>query len=255
MRLLERQPDGELVLHTFAGKDASVPAYVILSHTWAVDNSQEVSFQDIEAGMGSGKAGFKKIKFCADQAELDGLKYFWIDTCCIDKKNAVELSEAINSMFRWYQKAAQCYVYLSDVSVHDERGNYQQSGYTKEQAFRKSRWFTRGWTLQELIAPTLVDFFSVDGERLGSKLTLEATIHDITRIARNALKGDPLSDFSVKERLSWAEHRNTKYEEDEVYSLLGIFDISMPLIYGEGKEKALRRLQDEINRSCKGRWF
>jgi hypothetical protein len=255
MRLLEHKPDGELVLSEFTGKDVPVPAYAILSHTWATDNSEEVSFQDVEAGTGKSKAGYNKIRFCAEQAAADGLRYFWVDTCCIDKKNNTELSEAINSMFRWYQKATRCYVYLSDVSIRDEQQSCQYSCFAWEAAFRRSRWFTRGWTLQELIAPTLLDFFSAEGERLGNKSSLETMVHDITGISRNALKGNPLSDFSVDERMSWAAHRNTKLEEDEIYSLLGIFDTSMPLIYGEGREKASKRLQEEINKSCKGKWI
>lgn len=138
MRLLERKPCGELVFHTFNGTDASIPAYAILSHTWAVDNSQEVSFQDIEAGTGSDKAGYDKIRFCADQAAADGLRYFWIDTCCIDQKNLPEISKAINLMFRWYQNALRCYVYLSDVPTPENEDSCQQLSHGWETAFRKS---------------------------------------------------------------------------------------------------------------------
>lgn len=247
MRLVERRPDGELVLTDHISKD--VPVYAILSHTWHTNNSKEVSFQDMEAGTGKTKAGWHKLDFCAKQAAADGLQYFWIDTCCIDKRNAVELAAAINSMFQWYRKAARCYVFLSDVSKPDDGGNDQSEW---ESAFRESRWFTRGWTLQELIAPTLVDFFSSDGERLGNKLTLETIIYDITGIARNALRGDALSGFSISERMSWAERRHTTIEEDEIYSLLGIFNVSMSLIYGEGRDKASRRLEEEIHKSYKG---
>ena len=130
MRLLERKPDGELVLSEFTGKDVPVPAYAILSHTWATDNNEEVSFQDVEAGTGKSKAGYNKIRFCAEQAAADGLRYFWVDTCCIDKKNNTELSEAINSMFRWYQKATRCYVYLSDVSIRDKQQSCRYSCFT-----------------------------------------------------------------------------------------------------------------------------
>jgi hypothetical protein len=163
IRLLQRKTDGEIVFRETTSGD--VPAYVILSHTWGMD---EVSFQDVEAGTGKDKAGWGKIQFCAKQAAADGLQYFWIDTCCIDKKNAVELSAAINSMFRWYQNAARCYVYLSDVTIQSE-GQDRQPDLTWAATFRESRWFTRGWTLQELIAPRLVDFFSLEGERLGNK--------------------------------------------------------------------------------------
>ena len=156
-------------------------------------------------------------------------------------------------MFRWYQKAARCYVYLTDVSIHDGKETPQQCLFHWEPTFRKSRWFTRGWTLQELLAPTLVDFFSLEGERLGSKLSLEVIIHEITSIPRAALRGGPLDCFSSDERMSWASYRHTKEEEDQIYSLLGIFDVSMPLIYGEGKEKAYKRLQEEIEKIYRGR--
>ena len=188
-----------------------------------------------------------KIQFCADKAAADALRYFWIDTCCIDKKNSAEISKAINSMFRWYEKAARCYVYLTDVSAHDGQETPQRGLLPWEATFRKSRWFTRGWTLQELLAPTMVDFFSFEGERLGSKLTLEDIIHDTTGIPRAALRGDPLDGFSRDERMSWAFHRHTKEEEDHAYSLLGIFDVSMPLVYGEGR----RRLTDDSRKRLK----
>jgi hypothetical protein len=133
MRLLERKPDGDLVLTDYTGKDP--PAYAILSHTWS---KEEVSFPEVEAGTGKDKAGWKKIDFCAKQAGADGLRYIWVDTCCIDKKNAVELSEAINSMFRWYQKAARCYVYLPDVLMQGPEQDGQVNP-AWEAAFRKSR--------------------------------------------------------------------------------------------------------------------
>ncbi|OAP54709.1 hypothetical protein AYL99_11157 [Fonsecaea erecta] len=250
MRLLERKPNGDLAFQEFTRED--VPAYAILSHTWLTDNNEEISFHDVEAGTGKGKAGWKKIEFCADKASADGLRYFWIDTCCIDKRNNTELSKAINSMFRWYQKATRCYAYLTDVSLHDGKETPQLGTFPWEAAFKKSRWFTRGWTLQELLAPPRVDFFSLEGEQLGSKLTLQDLIHDITGIPSAALKGAPLETFSRGERMSWASGRRTKEEEDQAYCLLGIFDVSMPLVYGEGKERAYKRLQDEIDKTYRG---
>ena len=244
MRLLTRDTNGELVLREFDSN--SLPTYAILSHTWDTDNSKEVSFQDLEAGIGKSKAGYGKILFCERQATADGLRYFWIDTCCINKRNDPELSEAINSMFRWYERAARCYVYLSDVSSStDERNGL--TIHTCESAFRQSRWFTRGWTLQELIAPSEVEFFTSDGSRLGDKSSLETIILEVTGIAKRALRGNPLAGFSVEERMSWAANRNTKRDEDGIYSLLGIFEVSMPLVYGEGREKALKRLRKEID--------
>jgi len=243
MRFLERKSDGELSLTEYTDED--VPTYAILSHTWAANNSEEVNFQDLEAGTGKGKAGWKKIEFCADQAAVDGLRYSWVDTCCIDRKNAVELSEAINSMFRWYQKAARCYVYLPDVSVVDHRGNDQRSHLDWEVAFRQSQWFTRGWTLQELIAPAIVQFFSKEGELLGDKESLKQKICEITGIPLDDLSETPLSSFSVEARMQWAARRKTTRKEDGAYCLLGIFDVFIPPIYGEG-EYAFVRLQEAI---------
>ncbi|KAH8704348.1 hypothetical protein GQ44DRAFT_778188 [Phaeosphaeriaceae sp. PMI808] len=248
IRLLQCKPDGEIIFRE--PTSGNVPAYATLSHTWG---KEEVLFQDMEAGADisktMNKAGWRKIEFCAKQAAADGLQYFWVDTCCIDKKNAVELGAAINSMFRWYQNAARCYVYLSDVSKPDTRTDSEKAW---EEDFRTSRWFTRGWTLQELIAPRLVDFFSLEGQRLGSKLTLEAEIHNLTGIAKNALRGDALSNFSIKERRSWAERRNTTIEEDGAYCLIGICSVSMVLNYGEGRNHAFSRLEKEIHSMYKG---
>jgi hypothetical protein len=252
MRLLELKTDCEFSLT----KDLihNIPPYAILSHTWGAD-TDEVSFKDLMDGTGKGKAGYNKIQFCGEQARRHGLQYFWVDTCCIDKSNNTELSEAINSMFRWYHNAAQCYVYLSDVSklAFDAEDKFNQPNWTS--AFRKSKWFTRGWTLQELLASPSIEFFSKEWEQLGNKTSLKRSVHEITGIPAKALEGSLLFEFSVTERMSWAESRQTTREEDGAYSLLGIFDVSMPLIYGEGREKALRRLREEIDKALKGKLF
>ncbi|OCK74803.1 HET-domain-containing protein, partial [Lepidopterella palustris CBS 459.81] len=227
-----------------------IPPYAILSHTWG-DDGTEVTFKSLVDGTGKNKAGYDKIRFCGEQARRDGLQYFWVDTCCIDKSNNAELSEAINSMFRWYRNSAKCYVYLSDVSTEDYDANSQFSQFPWEADFLRSKWFTRGWTLQELIAPASVEFFSLERKLLGTKESLEREIYQRTRISVQVLRGSPLSCFSVEERLSWRAQRETKREEDEAYSLLGIFDISMPLIYGEGRKRAFNRLYEEIDRTLK----
>ncbi|KIW21891.1 uncharacterized protein PV07_12696 [Cladophialophora immunda] len=142
MRLSEHTLSGDLVFRECSADD--VPAYAILSHTSLANNKEELSFQDIEAGTGKSKAGWKKIRFCADKAAADGLRYFWIDTCCVDKKNNTELSKAINSKFRWYQKTARRYMYLSDVSINDGKDTPHPGTFPWEATFEKSRWFTRG---------------------------------------------------------------------------------------------------------------
>jgi hypothetical protein len=243
MRLLKRRADGSFSLTAFT--TSNVPRYAMLSHTWDADN-QEVTYQDITRGAGSSKTGYRKIEFCADQAEEDRLEYFWVDSCCIDKSNSSELTEAINSMYRWYCEAAKCYVYLSDVSTDYQ---HRSSQHPWDQVFSQCRWFQRGWTLQELLAPSSVEFFSRDGQRLGDKGTLESQISQITGIASQALQGTPMSQFSIEERMSWAADRQTTKEEDKAYSLLGIFEVHMPLIYGEGQRNAFRRLREEIDKS------
>ena len=253
MRLLQRNNAGEFVLTKDFVRYNEIPQYAILSHTWREREEEEVTFKDLIDGTGKEKAGYDKIRFCGEQAERDGLRYFWVDTCSIDKSNSVELQEAINSMFRWYQHAAKCYVYLSDVSASKRKACDQSSEFTWESTFRGSRWFTRGWTLQELLAPGSVEFFSREGKLLGNKRTLERQIHEITGISLLALQGTPLSTFGVNERLSWAENRQTTRSEDEAYSLLGIFDIHMPLIYGEGRDNAFKRLREEIDKPSKSR--
>jgi hypothetical protein len=250
MRLLERNSTGQLSLTKDLISDDDIPKYAILSHTWGA-GTEEVTYRDLIDGTGKSKPGYDKIRFCAQQAADDGLQYFWVDTCCIDKSSSAELQEAINSMFRWYQNSAKCYVYLSDVWAKKRKPSDRFSEYSWESAFWGSRWFTRGWTLQELLAPDSVDFFSREGKRLGDKRALERQIHEITRIPITALRGTPLSQFNVEERLLWAESRQTTREEDRAYSLFGIFDIQIPVLYGEGRDKAFKRLREEIDKPLK----
>jgi hypothetical protein len=224
MRLLQLTDDDELILNEFSGHQ--VPPYAILSHTWGQD---EESFADLVNNTARGKPGYRKIRFCALQAQRDGLAYFWVDTCCIDKSSSAELSEAINSMFMWYQNAQKCYVYLSDVSI-EARNSL---------SFQTSRWFTRAWTLQELIAPSSVEFFSADGCRIGDKVSMLSEIHYITDIPISVLEGAALSNFSIDERMSWAKGRYATCEEDWAYSLLGLFGANIPLICGEGRRSSL----------------
>ncbi|KAE9368292.1 HET-domain-containing protein [Stipitochalara longipes BDJ] len=225
-----------LKLHEFVG--SQIPPYAILSHTWG---EEEVSFQDLQSNVSEirEKKGFNKIKQCCRIAAEDGFEYAWVDTCCIDKTSSAELSEAINSMFRWYQQAEVCYAFLADVPSDEDPQ-------TLGSAFRRRRWFTRGWTLQELIAPTHVTFLGSDWEDIGSKLSLLELISGITKIQTEALDGSRgLGLWNAAQKMSWASSRVTTREEDTAYCLMGIFDINMPMLYGEG-EKAFMRLQEEI---------
>jgi hypothetical protein len=303
MRLIDTKT---LALKEFFGNQ--IPPYAILSHTW---HEEEVSFQDwADQSLASQKKGHKKILDVCGLAQKHGHDYMWVDTNCIDKSSSAELTEAINSMFKWYQSAQVCYVYLFDVPspeaaaeaassssssssseddglrvvVHGSEASSEVSSranrrrkrrlkrYPKSQDFswyfRNSRWFTRGWTLQELLAPQDVEFYSNDWSLLGTKESLYSEISSITRIkiqylcrkyvsdpyignsergliARSIQYGVPLRKSSVSERLSWLSNRTTTRLEDMAYCMLGIFELNMPLLYGEGS-KAFMRLQEEI---------
>lgn len=229
----------------------AVPRYAILSHTWA----DEVSFQEMQA-IGAAlnekkrgdiyykyKEGHMKIRKSCKLARSDGFDWIWIDTCCIDKTNSTELSEAINSMFRWYRNAAVCYVYLSTAS--GTQPIYDRDVVPFSSNPPVPRWYSRGWTLQELIAPSDVRFYSRDWRFLGTKKGYATDIVRITGIDVYALDGGNLSRMSVARRMSWLGKRETTRPEDMAYCMLGIFGISMPMMYGEGRN-AFVRLQEEI---------
>lgn len=217
-----------------------LPRYAILSHTWGCE---EVSFQEFcgDHVAIQQREGYKKIKsFCNKAWNSHRLRYGWVDTCSIDKTSSAELSEAINSMYKWYARAFICYAYLSDIfSASPEDPNFDEE-------VALSRWFARGWTLQELLAPKNVIFFNRDWTQLGSKHTLRRTVSIITRIDIDILS-DPsiLFEASIALRMSWAAKRQTTRLEDIAYCLMGLFDVNMPLLYGEG-ERAFIRLQEEI---------
>lgn len=227
-----------------------VPPYAILSHTWG---AEEVTLQQYQDGTATSKAGWRKIvDFCElldtevfprkmnqdEQSHVTitpgrkSVDYAWVDTCCIDKTSSADLSEAINAMFRWYADAEFCVVFLED--------------YLEPSNFAHCRWFTRGWTLQELLAPSHVYFFDFMWRPIGTKQTLLTEIANITKIP-SLLIGGPQAwaHVSVAQKMSWAANRQTTRIEDRAYSLMGIFDVNMPLLYGEG-DKAFIRLQEEI---------
>ncbi|UKZ79887.1 hypothetical protein TrVFT333_007650 [Trichoderma virens FT-333] len=227
--------------------DIYVPEYAILSHTWA---DGEISLQEwADRKNRRFKPGYQKIIWTCEEATRDNLQYVWVDTNCIDKTSSAELSEAINSMFKWYRRARICYAYLEDVP-HMSVPECEDQG----SAFRTAKWFTRGWTLQELIAPPEVKFFSQDWRPIGTKADLALCISEITGIAWTCLlkpkfsKSNPLRGYSVAQRLSWASRRSTTRIEDQAYSLIGLFDITMPLLYGEGHEAFTRFLGEIIGK-------
>jgi hypothetical protein len=244
MRLLQLLHNDDLEFVEYSS-EAKTPKYAILSHTWGEDN-QEITFKDIKAKAGKEKSGYDKLQFCRKQILRDDLRYFWMDTCCIDKSDSTELSRAINSMFRWYENAERCYVFLSDVSSRDCNDASNRDWLPQ---LKRSRWFTRGWTLQELLAPRSVEFFSNEGDFLGNKHSLVQCIHEVTGISVLALKGNSFIQFSTKQKLSWASKRVTKEEEDAAYCLMGLFGIHMPPLYGEKRENAMKRLLAEIQLS------
>lgn len=227
-------------------QECPAKTYAILSHTWGTD-TEELDFDEFKAGRGREKIGFNKIRLCCEQAKSDGIQYAWVDTCCIDKRSSTELSEAINSMFAWYAKSKICYVYLADVSCCSpvdalKPGHFAQVA----QVFKKSRWFTRGWTLQELVAPEALTFFTKEWIRIGDKANLAKKLHSVTSIDINVLRlKKSFLSCSIAQRMSWASSRHTTRLEDMAYCLIGLFDVNLPLIYGEGS-KAFLRLQKQI---------
>jgi hypothetical protein len=245
MRLLHAKT---LDFHDFEG--SNIPCYAILSHRW---EEGEITYQDMQSPLCrlEGKAGLLKIRQGCQQAVKDGYDYVWVDTCCIDKTSSAELSEAINSMYQWYRRSAVCYAYLSDVQPETV---YKTSGVTDLTAqvdastisqIRKSKWWTRGWTLQELIAPREIKFFGSGRSgwlEIGDKMSLLDVIVERSGVHESVLWGADVQEFSIAMRMSWASDRETTRPEDLAYCLLGIFGVNMPLLYGEG-ERAFLRLQ------------
>ncbi|RMZ12230.1 hypothetical protein D0864_00762 [Hortaea werneckii] len=240
MRLLKTsvpKPD-EYALRFKEFYGSNIPPYAILSHMWSED--EEVLFQDVIQRQAGGP-GLDKVLAALSRARADSYSYLWVDTCCIDKSSSAELSEAINSMYAWYEEAAICYAYLSDVPSTDKP-------LAEHSHFVRSRWFSRGWTLQELLAPNEVQFLSTDWMLLGNKDSLADVISCRTQIRPHILRmRSRIGDCSISERMSWAAGRETTRTEDAAYCLMGLFSVNMPLLYGEGR-KAFQRLQEEIMR-------
>ena len=223
--------------------DSQVPKYCILSHRWGND---EVEFADVIGQRWKARSqSYRKVHGCCRLAKQRGFDWIWIDTCCIDKRSSAELSEAINSMFKYYSEAEFCIAYLSDVQS-DCDPTSRRSKHRRAESFMKSVWFTRGWTLQELLAPRRLYFYDGDFGLIGSKAELSQMVSDATGIATMYLNGRRgFNEASIATRMSWASERQTTRIEDQAYSLLGIFGVSMPALYGEG-EKAFFNLQQQI---------
>ncbi|MCJ1315265.1 hypothetical protein MMC15_000581 [Xylographa vitiligo] len=225
-----------LSLKSFLG---NTPPYAILSHTW---EDEEVSFQDMLAiendshHLASAKSGYAKVVATCRQASRRGIGYVWVDTCCIDKTSSSEISEAINSMYQWYWNAEICFAVLVDLAVTT----------ALEIALSKCRWFTRGWCLQELIAPKAIEFYDRRWNCIGVKVDLTALLSSITHIDEQVLvERSRIEEIPVGRKMSWAATRKTTRIEDIAYCLLGIFNVHMPMLYGEGS-RAFTRLQEEI---------
>lgn len=241
MRLLQIEGDPwgddplDITLCERIGTD--IPPYMILSHRWRED---EVLFTDMfkaDRSIARERKGWAKLEASCRVALQLGLQYGWLDTCCIDKSSSAELSEAINSMYTYYARSSICFAYLDDVEDHQEN----------DKSFQGSCWFTRGWTLQELIAPREVYFYSKGWKSIGSKSSMCGMVAEASSVpAELLLDPDRLDEYNVSQKMTFAAYRETTREEDESYSLMGIFGVNMPPLYGEGRERAFRRLQIEI---------
>jgi hypothetical protein len=251
----------KLILEDFSARQK--PPYAILSYTWG-DAQDEISFADFHnPSILRKKPGFHKITLAAMEAKATGIDYIWVDTCCIDKSSSTELTFSINSMFQWYAEANICYAYLSDVYLpadHDSSPMKDQSPGLFD-LLQNSRWFTRGWTLQELLAPEYVILFDANWNKIGNKASFRDTISSITGIEAAVLgkaykfELKPFYDHigSTKVLLwstvmRWSSKRNTSRPEDTAYCLMGIFGVHMPLLYGEGEKRAFGRLQHDMVR-------
>lgn len=244
--------------------ESQIPSYAILSHRWG---EREVTYKEFKKRTMPACSGLVKIeKFCRLAAER-GFEWCWIDTCCIDKRSSAELTEAINSMFRWYASSSECYVYLSDVTFNTDELPQIEVGDTLEkiseeqdemrERFCRSSWFRRGWTLQELLAPRKEKtiFFDASWHIIAALPQLAMSVSRATGIRKHFLdEGDGIqahrsrsvSPPCIAEKMSWASRRVTSIGEDMAYCLLGLFSVNMPLLYGEGEENAFFRLQVEI---------
>jgi hypothetical protein len=262
MRLIN---NASLALEFFMG---TPPAYAILSHTWEDEEVTFEDFTDADPEVRTSKKGFGKIAMTCELARRVGLTHSWVDTCCIDKRSSAELTEAINSMFQWYTDAAICFAWLADLApeaeaeADSEAENaaalsrlslaQQHDPHPPAQHARtipgleQCRWFTRGWTLQELIAPRIVEFYDRDWHFRGTKADLGAQLTRITNVSQEVLRNPArMHRLSVAARMAWAAGRVTTRAEDMAYCLLGIFDVNMPMLYGEG-DRAFLRLQEAI---------
>nr|POF13617.1 vegetative incompatibility protein het-e-1 [Quercus suber] len=234
----------------------ALPPYVIASHRWVAGT--EAMLEDVQQQKDTSKAGYHKVKRFAKyvKAQIPLVKWLWIDTCCIDQKSSQEVGEAINSMFRWYRDAEVCLAYLGDVTATNEPSS-----------FEKSVWFKRGWTLQELLAPSVVIFLSKEWEVIGHKgrsgygrsgipvrtgVSLESRVAVITKIPEAILQDYEKSEgLSSDEKTRWMADRDTTRGEDSSYCLLGILGVSMNIRYGDGREKTRIRLMEKVSKSKK----
>jgi hypothetical protein len=225
-------------------RGSTQPPYAILSHTW--DDDAEVSFEDVRISQQTTLPGWTKIENLCRQALNDNLDWVWADTCCIDKRSTVEYERAINSMFDWYRKADRCYAYLSDVHSSAARDADSGIDVAPTSPITRSRWFTRGWTLQELLAPKTLTFYDNQWKYLGNRIDYATEVSQRTDIPVEALTAFSEHKYCAAQKLSWAVGRQTTESEDRAYSLLGILDVRLGLIQGEGGERAFYRLQEAI---------
>ncbi|KAI8958484.1 heterokaryon incompatibility protein-domain-containing protein [Daldinia sp. FL1419] len=243
----------KLTLEYFNDAQVKRLPYAVLSHTWGSDEILFHEFADGREALQSRTGWRKMTRFC-ETALRHGFKHAWMDACCIDKRNSADLSEAINSMYKYYYKSAACFIYLEDVHKYaDEANSLPGVQVTRDQLLTRvkaTRWVTRGWTLQELIAPKQRFFLASDWSQIEDGQDLLDTLVESTGIDKELLQDrDLMRNFCIAERMKWASRRQTTRAEDVAYCLMGIFNVNMPVLYGEGARNAFNRLQREIMQS------
>ncbi|KAF9474805.1 hypothetical protein BDN70DRAFT_769036, partial [Pholiota conissans] len=213
--------------------------YAILSHKWLRGTPGEITYDLwMKGSLDPKSAGYKKLAgFCRTAWKEYGLALVWMDTICINKDSSSELDESIRSMYAWYERADICIVYLSETHTTTH--------------IPDDTWFTRGWTLQELIAPKKLKFYSAEWNRLAQDNNddkkdpiILSFIEHATMLSSEELAGR--LNVPLSRKMQWAASREVTREEDIAYSLMGIFDVSISIAYGEGVSRAFLRLLEEI---------
>ncbi|KAG1818216.1 heterokaryon incompatibility protein-domain-containing protein [Suillus subaureus] len=241
--LLSIMNHADLSMERIADVVATYFRYVMLSHRWGENEPLLHDIQDKVVYKLKAAGSLVKLQSFCKSARHAGYHWAWVDTCCIDQNNNVELQKSFNSMFVWYHHSALTTVYLSDVPPSAKSG-----------ALAKSAWNTRGWTVPEFLASRVILFYQqdwmlyLDDRSPNHKESVEIMheLEDATGIDARVLVAFQPGMRDARQKLQWVSTRVTTVPEDIAYSLFGIFGVALPILYGENAQNALGRLLQEI---------